>query len=172
MSETAASEKKKEKILKGIGIVAGEVIGVACLKRTAFDTFVEREIDASEIPKEIARFESAVIETRRQLRQLQKESDPAVASIFDLHLLILDDKPFIESVFLGIESRKKNVEAVLKDVSQAFIQSLIKLKDDYVKERAADVQDVTKRLLNNLSGKQFSMFDMLDKDAIIVASDL
>ncbi len=172
MPGEALIHQKQEKIVKGIGIVAGEVLGTAYLKALHAETFTERDIADEEIPLEIARFESAIIETRRQLKQLQKESDPAVASIFDLHLLILDDKPFIESVFLGIESRKKNVEAVLKDVSQGFIQSLMRLKDDYVKERAADVQDVTKRLLNNLSGSKAVFADLPDENTIIVATDL
>jgi phosphotransferase system enzyme I (PtsI) len=172
MPEPGQIDIKQEKIVKGIGIVAGEVVGIAYIKPLSTETYVERDISDAEIPAEIARFESAIIETRRQLRQIQKDSDPAVASIFDLHLLILDDKPFIESVFLGIESRKKSVEAVLKDVSQGFIQSLTKLKDDYVKERAADVQDVTKRLLNNLAGGKTIFSDIINDNTIIVAVDL
>ena len=167
-----ADKKKKEIILRGIGVVSGEVIGKVCKKTVLSDVIVERDISEDEIPREIARFEKAIIETRKQLRQLQRESDPTVASIFDLHLLVLDDGPFIESVFLGIESRKKNVEVILQDVASGFIQGLLKVKDTYAKERAADVEDVTKRLLNNLIGRKSILMDLKESEVIVVSKDL
>ncbi len=142
------------------------------LKQAHDDSVVEREISPAEVPREIARFESALIATRRQLREFQQECDPAVASIFDAHLLILDDRPFIENVITGIENRRRNVEVVLQDVARGFMQALARVKDEYVRERVADVQDVTRRILHNLVGRRSSLADIKSKDVVLVANDL
>ena len=161
-----------EIILKGIGVSSGIVHGPVFLKPSHDDVPVEHAIIKEDIPREIARFESALIATRRQIKDFQNKCDPAVATIFDAHLLILDDRPFIEKVFLGIESQLKNVEAILHYVAHEFIQNLNKVNDNYVRERAADVHDVTRRISQNLAGHKGSLTDIRKKGTIIVAVDL
>lgn len=162
----------EEIILKGIGVSSGIVHGHVFLKPSQDDVPAEHPIEKKDIPREIARFESALINTRRQIKDLQNQCDPAVASIFDAHLLILDDRPFIEKVFLGIEKQLKNVESILHYVAREFIQNLNKVNDNYVRERATDVHDVTRRILHNLVGHEGSLADIREKDTIIVAADL
>lgn len=162
----------KELVFRGIGVSSGVAMGRAYVKLPHEDRVVERNLAADEVPREIARFESALIATRRQIREFQQDCDPAVASIFDAHLLILDDRPFIENVIAGIEGRHKNVEAVLNDVARGFMQSLTKVKDEYVRERVADVQDVTRRILHNLAGQKISLDDITGADTVLVAADL
>ncbi|MFA7159050.1 MAG: phosphoenolpyruvate--protein phosphotransferase [Kiritimatiellia bacterium] len=166
------TDSAAEIVLRGIGVSSGIVHGRVFLKPAHDDAPVERPIAKDDIPREIARFENALIATRRQIKDFQAKCDPAVASIFDAHLLILDDRPFIERVFLGIESQLKNVEAVLHAVAGEFIQNLKKVNDNYVRERAADVHDVTRRILHNLAGHEGSLADLREKGTIIVASDL
>ncbi len=161
-----------EVVFRGIGVSAGAVAGRIFLKPPHEDQVVERDLDHAEIPREIARFEAALIATRRQIREMQKGCDPAVATIFDANLLIMDDRPFIENVLLGIESRHKNAEVILADVAKGFMQALAKVKDEYVRERVADVQDVTRRILHNLSGKKVSLADIAGADTVVVAADL
>ncbi|MBI2440720.1 MAG: phosphoenolpyruvate--protein phosphotransferase [Lentisphaerae bacterium] len=161
-----------EVIFRGIGVSSGIALGRAFLREPPDDQVVERDIARAEISREIARFEAALIATRRQIRAIQKDCDPSVATIFDAHLLFLDDGPFIKSVFAGIEGRHKNVELVLRDVAQGFIQSLENVKDEYVRERANDVQDVARRILHNLAGKQPTLAEITERGAIIVAHDL
>jgi phosphotransferase system enzyme I (PtsI) len=163
---------KGEIILRGIGVSAGIAEGRVFLRPSQEENPVERSITKDQIPQEIARFETALIATRRQLKEFQKQCDPTVASIFDAHLLILDDRPFIEQIFAGIENQRKNVEVILHNVSNGFIQSLNKVNDTYVRERAADVHDVTRRLLLNLVGHECSLDDIREKGTIIVANDL
>ncbi len=162
----------EEKLFRGIGVAAGLALGRVFLKQAHDDSVVEREVAPAEIPREIARFESALIATRRQLREFQKDCDPAVASIFDAHLLILDDRPFVENIITGVESRRRNVEVVLQDVAHGFMQALAKVKDEYVRERVADVQDVTRRILHNLVGRPSSLADIHAGDTVVVANDL
>ncbi|MDO9541742.1 MAG: phosphoenolpyruvate-utilizing N-terminal domain-containing protein, partial [Kiritimatiellia bacterium] len=161
-----------EVTLKGIGVSSGIAYGYVFLKPSHDENPVEHGIAKDDIPKEIARFETALIATRRQIKEFQKQCDPEVASIFDAHLLILDDRPFIEKVFWGIENQQKNVEAVLHNVAIGFIQSLRKVNDNYVRERAADVQDVARRILLNLAGHKCSLTDIREKRTIVVAGDL
>ncbi|MBI2437360.1 MAG: phosphoenolpyruvate--protein phosphotransferase [Lentisphaerae bacterium] len=164
--------KSGEVIFRGIGVSAGIALGRAFRRAPPDDQVVERDIERADVAREIARFEAALIETRHQIRAIQKDCDPAVASIFDAHLLFLDDGPFIKSVFAGIEGRHKNVELVLRDVAQGFIQSLERVKDEYVRERANDVQDVARRILRNLAGKQATLADITEPGTIVVANDL
>lgn len=161
-----------ELLFRGIGVSSSVVSGRVYLKAHHDDSVTERDIPRDEVPREIARFESALIATRHQIRDLQKECDPAVASIFDAHLLILDDCPFIENVILGIENRRKNVEVILVDVAKGFMQSLAKVKDEYVRERVADVQDVTRRVQRNLSGKKSVLADIKESGTVVVALDV
>jgi len=169
---TTPPPEREEITLKGIGVSSGIAYGHVFLKLSHEENPVERSIADEEIPREIARFETALIETRRQIKDIQKGCDAAVSSIFDAHLLILDDRPFIEQVFAGIENQKKNVESVLHNVSRGFIQNLNKVNDTYVRERAADVQDVTRRILLNLTGHKVELADIKDKGTIVVAVDL
>lgn len=169
---TGEHSAKSEVLLKGIGVSSGIAEGRVFLKPTHDEKPVERNITKEEIPLEIARFEAALIATRRQIKEFRLQCDPTVASIFDAHLLILDDRPFIEQVFSGIENQRKNVEVILHHVSREFVQSLNKVNDTYVRERAVDVQDVTRRILLNLAGHEGSLADIREKGTIVVASDL
>ncbi|MDD5677309.1 MAG: phosphoenolpyruvate--protein phosphotransferase [Kiritimatiellae bacterium] len=161
-----------EQIFRGIGVSAGIVIGRAFLRTPPDDHVIERDISRADVPREIARYEAALIATRQQIRAIQKDCDPDVAAIFDAHLLFLDDGPFIKNVFTGIEGRRKNVEVVLRDVAAGFMQSLSRVQDEYLRERANDMQDVARRILHNLAGKQVTLADITEPGMIVVANDL
>ena len=159
-------------LFRGIGVCPGVAVGRAFCRRHDEHEIVERNITIDEVPREIARFESALIGTRRQLREIQKGSDPAVAGIFDAHLLILDDRPFIDRVIFGVENQLKNVEHVLSAVAHDFVQSLSKVHDDYLRERVADVNDVTRRILRNLAGRKSGAEQSITEPVILVADDM
>lgn len=171
-SSPDAAAPQGEREFRGIGVSAGVAAGKAWVKPEESDDVVERAIAREEVPREIARFESALIATRRQLREIQKTSESSVAGIFDAHLLILDDRPFIEKIVLGIEQNLRNVETVLRAVAREFIQALNKVEDDYLRERVADVQDVTRRIFRNLAGRGHGIADAPSEHVILLASDL
>ncbi len=171
MTQTA-----KETILRGIGVSPGLAIGRAFLMTTEDVRFIERTITDEEIPREIARFEEALIATRRQLREIQQRVEEALdqknASIFDAHLLVADDRAFVEDVIRGLHTRHQNVEAVLQLVAQRYADALARLDDEYLRERAADVQDVTRRILQNLAGHRSTQLAQLREPSVVVARDL
>ena len=169
-------EHLKEIELRGIGVSPGVAVGPVFLVTTEDDRLVERAIGEEEIPREIARFEEALIATRRQVHEIQQKVSNAIgpdsASIFDAHLLVVDDRSFVEEVIRGLNAQRKNVEAVLTSVADRYAQALSALEDDYLRERAADVRDVTRRVLRNLSGRSSAFLTQLDKPYIVVSNDL
>ena len=165
-----------EIVLEGIGVSPGVAISKAFLLTSEEERFAEREITEEEVPREIARFEEALIETRRQIHEIQAQVTTVMgqesASIFDAHLLVVDDRAFVEEVIRGLSSRHRNVEAVLYEVADRYAAALGRIKDDYLRERAADVRDVTRRILRNLSGRSRSDIAGLDTPCVVIANDL
>jgi phosphotransferase system enzyme I (PtsI) len=170
------SSTSKEIMHKGIGVCSGVATGPVFLLTTEEDRVVERDITEDEIAREIARFEESLIATRHQLREIQKQVEEALgpesASIFDAHLLVVDDRALVEEVIRGLKVQKKNVETVLRLVAERYSEALLRVKDDYLRERAVDVKDVTRRILRNLSGASSSTLASLTEPHILVANDL
>ena len=166
----------RETVLKGIGVSPGVAVGRTFLVTKEDERIVERTISDDEIPREIARFEDALINTRSQIHGIQQKVSQAIgqesASIFDAHLLVVDDRSFVEEVIRGLSAQKKNVEVVLSLVAERYAQALAELEDDYLRERAADVRDVTRRVLRNLSGRSTTQLAQLEHQCVIVANDL
>jgi phosphotransferase system enzyme I (PtsI) len=135
----------------------------------------ERVISDKEMPLEIARFEEALIKTRHQIAEIQRKVSSALgeehASIFDAHLLVVDDRYFIEEIIRDLHARHRNVEAVLTDVAGRYIEMLNRVEDDYLRERSVDVRDVTRRIVKNLAGERIDRMDQLERPCIAVAHD-
>ena len=167
---------KHEIVIEGAGVSAGVVTGPAFLLTREGVRMVQRTIDAGEIPREIARFEEALIATRRQIREIQRKVGRAIdqrnAGIFEAHLLVMDDRAFVEEVMRGLQATRRNVEAVIEDVAERYADALARMDDEYLRERAADVRDVARRLLLNLSGQSPVLLAALKEPCVVVASDL
>jgi len=168
--------KAKEVVVNGIGVSPGVVVGKAFLLFEDAVTVVERSIRATDIEHEICRLEDALIETRRQIktiqRGLEKRAGRKDASILDAHLMVLDDRSFIEEVVEGIREDRKNVEFVVKQSSDKYAAVLASVEDDYLRERVADVKDVARRIIRNLSGAEETSLDSMSDKQIVVAVDL
>ncbi|MBU0679664.1 MAG: phosphoenolpyruvate--protein phosphotransferase, partial [Verrucomicrobia bacterium] len=169
-------KQRKEVVLQGIGVSPGVVVGKAFLRVSEEQRIVERDVSTEEIAREIARFEDALIVTRRQLHEIQHKVSEGMghesASIFDAHLLVVDDRSFVEEVIRTLEVEKKNVEVILERVSEKYARALSEVNDDYLRERAADVRDVARRILRNLSGEKTVSLSELEEPCIVIADDL
>lgn len=170
------SEAQLEILLKGIGVSPGVVISKAYLLTSEEERVVEREITEDEVPREITRLEEALIETRRQIHDIQHKVTDAIgkdnAGIFDAHLLVVDDRAFVEEVIKGMRDHKRNAEAILYEVAERYAKALGRLEDDYLRERAADVRDVTRRILRNLAGRSRSGLMDMKEPCVVIANDL
>ncbi|WP_372794211.1 phosphoenolpyruvate--protein phosphotransferase [Pontiella sp.] len=162
--------------MKGIGVSPGIAVYQARLLTPHSDKAVQRSISADEIPSEIARFEEALIATHDQIKHIQKRVAEVLgdehASIFDAHILVVDDRTFIEDVIRKIKQDLINVEPVLLSVANRYADMLAKVEDSYLSERAADIRDVTKRIMANLAGETLDQMKQVDEPCIVVAHDL
>jgi phosphotransferase system enzyme I (PtsI) len=94
------------------------------------------------------------------------------AAIFDAHLLVVEDRTLIDEVLRKLETELCNVEWVFQEVATSYAETLNKIDDPYLRERALDIQDVTKRVIRNLQGKAPKAFLGLSEPHILVAHNL
>jgi phosphoenolpyruvate-protein phosphotransferase (PTS system enzyme I) len=167
-----------ERILHGIAVSPGVCRGrILLLMDNRADCIARRNITPDEVSEQTARLEKAIIETRRQLIAVQEKVSSGMgaqdASIFDAHLLVLEDPTLMEEVNRFVTKELVNVEYAFAQVAEKYAKSLESINDEYLRERAADMRDVTERLLQNLLGT-FQELDLrhLKEPYIIVSHDL
>ncbi len=140
------------------------------------DDVVQYQVDPAHVPDEIARFENALIQTRVQILEMQQQIAEAIgakdAGIFDAHLLVVEDQTLIDEVLRKLEADHCNVEFAFQEVANRYVESLSKIDDPYLRERALDIQDVTRRVIRNLQGKSPRPFLSVDEPHILVAHNL
>jgi phosphotransferase system enzyme I (PtsI) len=133
-------------------------------------------VSEEELPGELDRLERALIQTRRQIIDVQKKVNDALgakdASIFDAHLLVLEDQTLLDEVARVLQAKKINVEQAFEQVAEKYAAALGALDDDYLKERASDLRDVASRVLNNLMGRQDTALRHLKEPCVIISQDL
>jgi phosphotransferase system enzyme I (PtsI) len=169
--------RTKGAVFRGIGVSPGVAAGpVALLHNTDTPDTPERTISDEEVAGEIARLEEAVIETRRQIRHIQEtlssQTRAQDASILDAHLMVLDDRTFLEEVIGGVKDKHQNVEFAVRQGTDRYASVLEAVEDDYLRERVVDVRDVGRRLLRNLTGVPSETPSVLAAGHLIVAHDL
>ena len=124
---------------------------------------------------ELARYEAAKAAAIEQLQELYqkalKEVGEANAAIFEIHQMMLDDGDYNESVENIIETQKVNAEYAVAVTGDNFAQMFRAMDDDYMRERAADVKDISERVLSILNGGQKGKV-VTDEPVVIVADDL
>lgn len=167
---------KGEIVLRGIPGAAGVAHGPAFV-------FLQKELDIpaytvspEKSEEEIARFESALVETRRQItlvrQQIAEKLGEAEAQIFDAHQLVLEDKALIEEVIAEQQKTNHNIEYCFHQVAQRYIDFFDTIDDEYLKERVSDIRDVARRLLHVLMGQVDHSIQRLSEGRIIVSDDL
>ena len=144
--------------------------------RDDLDDVARYRIAPSQVPDEIGRFETALILTRMQILEMQQRIAESIgakdAAIFDAHLLVVEDRTLIDEVLRKLETDLCNVEWVFQEVATRYAETLNKIDDPYLRERALDIQDVTKRVIRNLQGKAPKTFLALSESHILVAHNL
>ena len=166
-----------ERTFQGIGVSPGVARGKIYVYGIADEVVPEYDVAPENVAHEIARFEQALIKTREQLHELQGRiatgiGSIATSTILEVHLSITEDPALIEQVVQRLELDRKNVEFVFNDVSRKYITTLAELSDEFFRERAADVHDVTRRILRNLLGHDHRVLTDLPPDTIVIAHDL
>ncbi|MGA7275681.1 MAG: phosphoenolpyruvate--protein phosphotransferase [Candidatus Udaeobacter sp.] len=166
----------KEIRFEGAGVSPGIARGRVHVARDEMEDVVRYRIAPSQVTDEITRFETALIQTRMQILQMQQRIAESIgakdAAIFDAHLLVVEDRTLIDEVLRKLETDLCNVEWIFQEVATRYAETLNRIDDPYLRERALDIQDVTKRVIRNLLGKGPKTFLALDEPHILVAHNL
>ena len=166
----------KEIRFEGAGVSPGVARGQVHVVRDELDEVVHCRIATSQVADEISRFEAALIQTRMQILEMQRRIAESIgakdAAIFDAHLLVVEDRTLIDEVLRKLETDLCNVEWIFQEVATRYAETLNKIDDPYLRERALDIQDVTKRVIRNLQGKAPKTFLGLNQPHILVAHNL
>jgi phosphotransferase system enzyme I (PtsI) len=167
-----------ERIFRGIPVSPGVCRGkVLVFGKPPDDLVPERHVAESELPEQVQRLEQALVETRRKILEVQRQVNQGVgakdASIFDAHLLVLEDPTLIEEVNRVIAEEKVTAEFAFQKVADQYAKTLSAIEDEYLRERAADMRDVATRVLNNLMGRDEEIdLGHLKEPCIIISHDL
>lgn len=172
-------EIRNEVMYHGIAASSGIAIGIALVvggtNRSSLD-LEPKPITEAEVPAETARLNAALAKTRAQILELQARVKSSLASqeasIFEAHLLIVDDKVLMQEVYDGIRKQLQAADVVFAGIMKRYIAAISAVNDQYLKERAADVADVAYRVLDNLSGESRQLLDHLPGQRILISRDL
>ncbi len=166
-----------ERTFRGIPVSSGVCRGRIVVLRRSRPQVVLRCMGEDELEHEVGRLERALVQTRHQILDVQRRVSGAMGaaegSIFDAHLLVLEDRTLIDEVIRGITEDRVNAEHAFHQVAERYATSLAAIEDDYLRERAADMRDVTNRVLNNLLGLEPEAdLRHLKEPCIIISHDL
>ena len=160
---------------QGLGVSEGIVIGQVLRMHDGTRHVYQWRIGPADVETEQQRFRSAVGRATQQLLAIKQQAEDRFGkdhgNIFDAHLLLLEDQKLIGDVELHIKAECVNAEWAVKVVGDRFLYLYSQIKDDYLRERGSDIDDVMRRLLAALSGVQ-SQYRGLSADAVIVSQDL
>ncbi len=165
-----------EQVFRGIPVSGGVARGRVLVLGKANESIPRYEVKEEEVSGEVERLEAALVQTRLELIEVQHEVEAAMgakdASIFDAHLMVLEDRTLIDEVVRLLHSERWNAERAFYEVSERYATALGGIADDYLRERAADMRDVTTRILNHLQGRKEESLQDLKVPSIIVCHDL
>jgi phosphoenolpyruvate-protein phosphotransferase (PTS system enzyme I) len=161
---------------QGLGVGPGIARGIVFIHHPDDEEPPKRRINESDVANEIIRFESALIATRAQILEMQQRIAEAIgakdASIFDAHLLVVEDRTLIDEVLRTLERDKFNVEFIFAEVANRYAKTLSEIDDPYLRERAFDIHDVTRRVIRNLLGRSTKTLGAMDLPQIVVAHNI
>src|SRR5258706_13331719 len=168
---------KGDRILRGIPVSAGVCRGKILVVSRSRPSINKKQLRDADLPEEVNRLERALIQTRQQILEIQKKVSAGMGaqegSIFDAHLLVLEDRTLLDEVARIIQEEKVNAEYAFHSVAERYATTLAAIEDDYLRERATDMRDVTGRVLNNLLGREDEIdLRRLKEACIIIGHDL
>ena len=162
-------------MLKGIAASSGVAVAKAYLLVQPDLSFETKTI--TDTANEEARLDAALATSQSELQLIKDKAVTTLgeeaASVFDAHMMVLADPDMTAQIKAAINDKKVNAEAALKEVTDMFIGIFEGMTDNaYMQERAADIKDVTKRVLAHLLGVKLPSPALIDEEVIIVAEDL
>ncbi|MDM8148001.1 phosphoenolpyruvate--protein phosphotransferase [Priestia megaterium] len=158
------------------GIAASSGIAIAKAFRLENPELTVEKKSVTEVEAEVVRLEAALEKSKSELEIIReharKELGDDKAEIFEAHLLVLSDPELINPIKDKITNENVNAEHALDEVAAMFINMFESMDNEYMKERAADIRDVTKRVLAHLLGVNVSNPSLISEEVVIIAEDL
>ncbi len=169
--------RKGEKIFHGVPVSMGVCRGRIVVLGRSHAPIPRRDLADAEVHDEINRLEKALIETRQQILGVQRKVSSGMGAeeggIFDAHLLVLEDRTLLDEVMRNIIEKKINAEYAFHTVAEKYASTLAAIEDEYLRERAGDMRDVTSRIMDNLLGRQQEVnLKQLKEPSILISYDL
>ena len=162
------------KLIKGIAASDGVAIAKAYLLVEPDLSFTNEKI--TDTDAEIKKFRNALEASKIELTKIRNNAEKSLgadkAAIFDAHLLVLDDPELIQPIEDKIANEKVNAPEALNEVTTQFITIFESMDNEYMRERAADIRDVSKRVLAHLLGVELPNPSMIDESVVIIGNDL
>ncbi|MBT4274004.1 MAG: phosphoenolpyruvate--protein phosphotransferase [Verrucomicrobia bacterium] len=170
--------EKGEITFRGVAASGGICRGRVFVLGTRHLHVPHRVITEGEITEELKRLEQSIVTTRKQLtklhQSLREQVDSQDADIFEAHLLVLEDQALIDETTKLVECDLCNVEYAYQKVANKYAKALESMEDDYLRERAVDLRDVSNRLLSHLLGhaEEDYLYNSMREPCIVVGHDL
>ena len=162
------------KLIKGIAASDGVAIAKAYLLVEPDLSFTNENI--TDTDDEIKKFRNALEASKIELTKIRNNAEKSLgadkAAIFDAHLLVLDDPELIQPIEDKIANEKVSAPEALNEVTTQFITIFESMDNEYMRERAADIRDVSKRVLAHLLGVDLPNPSMIDESVVIIGNDL
>jgi len=159
---------------KGIAASKGYAIGKVFVQEN--EEIVVNDAKITDIGAEKDKMQKALDDSKAQLEVIkakaEKEMGAEKAEVFEAHITLLDDPEFTGAMIMEIENNNVNGLKAIESVTNTFVAIFESMDNEYMRERAADIKDVSKRILSNFAGKGGDSFAITESNTIVVAHDL
>jgi phosphoenolpyruvate-protein phosphotransferase (PTS system enzyme I) len=165
-----------EQIIQGVAVSPGIAIAPVHVTARGFSAPKVYGVSVENIVEEHTRFEIAIENAKRELADIQNRlaslSSVKEAEIFEAHIMVLQDKTLLKRVHDEIDKRQQNAEYAFYAVMQNFLEAMRRIQDPYLRERKADIEDVSQRVLHSFQTSTIEPKPSPDDRHILVAFDL
>ena len=159
---------------KGIAASKGYAIGTVFLQEHEEIVITDQKVTDVAVEKEA--LQKSLDASRAQLEKIKEKAAAEMgeekAAVFEAHITLLDDPEFTGAMAMEIESNSINAMKAVDNVTNMFVSIFESMEDAYMRERAADIKDVSKRIIANLAGKSADAFAITEANTVVVAHDL
>ncbi|MDU7904617.1 MAG: phosphoenolpyruvate--protein phosphotransferase, partial [Peptostreptococcaceae bacterium] len=159
---------------KGTGASPGVALGKALVIEHSELNIEKKNIE--NVETEVEKLQAAVEESKKELEQVKERAKVELgeheAEIFEAHLLVLADPELIDQTISKIKDEKVNADFALNEVKDMFVSIFESMDNEYMRERAADIKDVTNRVLRHILGIKVVDLSALSEEVILIAHDL
>ena len=159
---------------KGTGASPGIALGKALVIEHSELNIEKKTIE--NVDAEVEKLNAAVEESKKELEQVKERAKVELgeheAEIFEAHLLVLQDPELIDQTVAKIRDEKVNADFALNEVKEMFVNIFESMDNEYMRERAADIKDVTNRILRHILGIKVVDLSALSEEVVLIAHDL